>query len=45
MFRETNSNIKIMHEKLNKARIMCNLKYKNSIKKNVGQGELQGIGK
>ena len=34
MFREKNKNIKIMHEKLNNARIMCNhLKYKYSIKK------------
>ena len=30
-----------MHEKLNNARIMCNqLKYKHSIKNNVGQGGL-----
>ena len=32
--RKKNSNIKITHEKLNNARIMCNhLKYKHSIKK------------
>ena len=34
MFRGKNKNIKIMHEKLNNAKIMCNhLKYKRSIKK------------
>ena len=33
-FEKKNSNIKIMHEKLNNARIMCNhLKYKHSTKK------------
>ena len=42
MFREKNKNMKIMHEKLNNARIMCNhLKYKHSIKKMYDKEDLQ----